>query len=260
MFEGLFGSKHIWGLSVAVVLLTGFFVLFHFLNPKLTKEKGRKYVLRTIACVMVGLEFCKMVFILSGYGQASGIITYGQFPFHLCSMPLVLYPLVAFGKERTSRIFAPAAFIIGIVAGSITLIYPSNVLFGSPGNSDVSWWTDYGINFPMHSFIYHSLMVAFAGYMIQSKIYKIRAFDFVFASGVMLSLASVAMIMNAIIPNADYFMLGHGYGMPTQFIIESAGLPVYIITMLSIGIFVVFLVYSYWIIKALIIKVNAKKS
>ena len=244
----LFSTKHLSGLSVAVVFLTAFFVAFHFFNRSMN-ERQKLYVLRVIAGTMIFLEFWKMVLTIAHLG----IIGYGQFPFHLCSMPLVLYPLVAFGKEKTRRIFAPAAFIIGIAAGAITLAYPSNVL-----DVTIPWFRNMGINYPMHSFIYHTLMVVFAGYMIQSKIYKIKAIDFVYAAGIMLCLACIAMVLNALIPGADYFMLGHGYGMPTQGIIEAAGLPVYIITMMAIGIGVVFLIYSYWIFLALVRAINKK--
>ena len=246
----MFESKHIWGLSVAVVFVIAFFTIFFFVNPKLSREKGRTYVLRSIAGTMIFLEFCKMVFALA----TEGGITKELFPWQLCSMPLLLFPLVAFGGEKMRKIFCPPAFIIGMLAGTIVLFYPANVL-----DTSIPWFENGGINLPMHSFIYHTLMIVFAGYMIQSKVYRIRAWDFLYAAGIMLSMALVAICLNTIIPGADYFLLGKGTGLLPPEVLEKIGTSLFAFLFICVGMLIVFLFYSYWIFKAWIQRIRKRK-
>ena len=257
MFEGFFGEKHLIALAACVGFLLIFFVSLRLFDKKLQPARGKTYVLRVIALSMIILEFIKMVYTLSSAPDASGpdqVIPYNLFPFQLCSMPLLLFPLFSFGGERTRRIIGPPAFIIGCLAGVITLVYPANVI------GDISMpWTQWQF-YPLYSFLYHTLMIAFAGYMVQSKLYRLKAFDFVWAFGGLFLLAMVAIVLNSVIENADFFMLGRGEGSPFQFIIDATNQFVYILFMAGLAALLIFLVYSYWIIKALVVFIKKRKA
>lgn len=246
---GLFSSKHLIGLAMMLAYAAVFFTVGIIL-AKRKSDLPKIWFLRGTALFMILLELLKFILLF----RTEGHISAGNFPFALCSMPLYLYPFVAFGKSKFSENLKPAAFVIGLLAGSITIIYPSNVLW-----VDTPWFANGGYNLAMLSFLYHTTMILFAVYMLVSKNYKMKAFDSVKAFGTLVVLATVAIILNSVIPNADYFMLGKGYGSPFQFIIEKAGLPVYILVMILLGLIVITLLYSYHIIKAIIDR-NKKKT
>ncbi len=251
--DGLFGAKHLIGLAWCIGLSAILFIVLHFFVNK--KESGKIWTLRGICLALILVEFIKYIVILRGDGIKSGSIGHGLFPFHLCSMGLYLFPFVAFGKSKFSEFLKPAAFVIGLLGGLLTLLYPSNVL-------DVStlWLAKSGFNFPLISFVYHTIMIDFAIYMIVSKNYSMKAIDALKAIAVILVLASVAIILNSLIPGADYFLIGKGYGSPLAFIIEKTNLFVYILTMFAISIIVIVLLYSIAITKYLIQRKKYKQS
>ena len=248
----MFSIKHIQVICVFGGILIAFFVGMYFANKKMNMDK-RRLVLQILACTMLALEFVKYINILSNGGLGNGKITPGEFPFLLCSMPLYLYPMVAFSKGKLGQFVSPAAFILGMMGGAIALAYPSAILeVGQP------WFLPDRLSFSIISFPYHTLMVMFAGYMLQSKIFKFRIGDLWKAYVVTLGLATIAIILNIVIPTADFFMLGHGLGNPLGFLIDAAGLPVYILVMLSLGCFVIFLLYLYPLIKWAIARKKTK--
>ena len=249
----IFGEKHLIGLAVIVALATIFFLVMHFFVNK-RGERARVWALRGLALFLLFTEFVKYIMTLHGDGVSSGSIGIALFPFQLCHMPLFLFPFVAFGKSKFSQFLKPGAFIIGMLAGTLTLLYPSNVL-----DASIGWLDNGGLNFPSISFIYHGTMIVFAIYMLVSKVYKFKASDSLKALAVLCSLAAVAITLNAIIPGADFFMLGSGVGNPLNFIVASAGHAVYLLTMFGMAVLLIALVYSYHITKWIIDKCKARK-
>lgn len=189
---------------------------------------------------MYGLELTKYVLQL----RLNGYISFGNLPLHLCSVPLYVFPFVVFSKKKIKDWASPTAFFLFLPA-LLTLIYPSNVIY--PG---VEWSQNNFVNPAVISFAYHTLMFVFAFYLVVSKTYKVKGKDFLKVYAVMIVFAFVAVVFNKLIPGADYFMIGMGYGMPEPFIsINNINNYLYIVTMVAVGYVVIFLLFLYWIIK-----------
>lgn len=171
----------------------------------------KRLVLQITYGVLFSIEFLKYILLLRNYGN----IPLGEFPFPLCSMPLFLFPIVAWGKTKFTESFKPAVFLIGLLAGMITIFYPSNIL-----GADYSYFSSAEMYFPLRSFVYHTIMIMFSVYMLVSGIYKFKKNDYFKALIVVYSLALVAIILNKLIPGADFFMLGKAYGSPFAFLID----------------------------------------
>jgi len=252
--DGWFGSvKYFQAIAIFGGFLVVFFIVMHFVNKKLAFDKKR-LVLKIIACSMIFLEFVKFINILRNGGDGLGKIGSGEFPFLLCSMPLYLFPMVAFSKGKLGDFVAPAAFIIGAIAGGISLAYPAAIL-----KVCEPWFYPDRLSFSIISLPFHTIMVVFAGYMVQSKVYRLKAGDWWKALSLMFSLAAIAIVLNALIPGADFFMLGPGVGNPISALIPVIGHAGYVAVMLIVGALVVGLVYAYWIIRWFIDRYRYKK-
>jgi len=228
----LYGSKHLLGLFMMIVLSAAYLVPLIVYKNKMS-EKTKLLILRLTIAFMWLIEVLKFVILLRTYGN----IPLGEFPFALCSMPLYLFPFVAFGKSKFSDYLKPSAFIVGLLAGAITLLYPSNVLGGA-----YPWFSFSEALFPLRSFVYHTVMILFAVNMLISGVYKIKKGDLVKAIVVLLTLATIAITLNSLIPNADFFMLGMGYGSPFVFLRDISPL-LYIAVMIALALFIISLVY-----------------
>lgn len=228
----LFGAKHLLGLLMMLVLSAAYLVPLIIYRNKLSLQTKRLILQLTIGFMLV-LEVFKFVILLRIYGY----IPLGEFPYALCSTPLYLFPFVAWGKSKFSEFLKPAAFIVGLLAGTITLFYPSNVL-GGP----VSWFSFSEELFPLRSFVYHTVMILFAVNMLISGVYKMKKGDLVKAIVVLLVLASIAILLNAIIPNADFFLLGMGFGSPFAFLRDISQV-LYVAVMVGIALVIITLVY-----------------
>jgi hypothetical protein len=232
----MFGLKYALGLIVFGSIIAGFFIFSTlYLNKKGSKTKI--WTLRVIIILMLVLEFVKFVRLLS----IKGSIGQNEFPFYFCSMGLYLFPIVAFGNNtKAGKFLTPAAFIFGILGGSFVLLYPANVL-----DIDIPWSYDYFFNEPVISYLYHSLFFMFSLYLVTSKIYIMKKYDFFKAIIVINSLALVAILLNSQIEGADYFMIGMAYGVPFPLsAIRQYSHPLYILTMMAIGIVFSFCIYA----------------
>ena len=228
----LYGAKHLLGLLMMLILSAAYLVPLVIYRNRLTSA-NKRLILQLTILAMWGLEIFKFIILLRTYGN----IPLGEFPYALCSTPLYLFPFVAFGKSKFAEFLKPSAFVVGLLAGTITLLYPSNVL------GDTSSWFSFTQElFPLRSFIYHTIMILFAINMLLSGIYRPKKGDLVKAIVVLLVLASIAIILNALIPNADFFMLGMGYGSPFAFLIDISKV-LYIAVMVGIALIVITLVY-----------------
>ena len=228
----LYGEKHLSGLLMMVLLLIAYFVPLVLLRNKMS-QNAKIWVLRGTILFLLLIEFIKFIILLREYGN----IPMGEFPMHLCNMPLYLFPFVAFGKSKFAEYLKPASFVIGMLAGVIAIVYPSNILGG-----DYPWFSYEEYLFPLRSFVFHTVMIMFSGNMLLSGVYQFKHKDLARAIIVMFTLAGVAMTFNAFIPGADYFMLGMGYGNPFSFLMETSKV-LYIGFMFFLAIFIVTLVY-----------------
>lgn len=215
-----------------IVLSAAYLIPLIVYRNKLS-DKTKLLVLRLTIAFMWLMEVLKFVILLRTYGN----IPLGEFPFALCSMPLYLFPFVAFGKSKFSDYLKPSAFIVGLLAGAITLLYPSNVLGGA-----YPWFSFSEALFPLRSFVYHTVMILFAINMLLSGVYKMKKGDLVKAIVVLLTLATIAITLNSLIPNADFFMLGMGYGSPFAFLRDISPF-LYIAVMITLALFIISLVY-----------------
>ncbi|MDY0214332.1 MAG: YwaF family protein [Bacilli bacterium] len=228
----LYGLKHFIGLLMMLGLSAMYFVPLIIYRNKLKPEQ-KALVLKLTIIFMWLLEIIKFVILLRVYGN----IPLGEFPYALCSTPLYLFPFVAFGKSKFSEFLKPSAFVVGLLAGAISLLYPSNIL------GDTSSWFSFSQEmFPLRSFVYHTVMILFSVNMLLSGNYRPKKGDLFKAISVLLVLAAIAVLLNALIPNADFFMLGMGYGSPFAFLMDISK-ALYILVMVAIALFIITILY-----------------
>lgn len=210
----VFGTKHIFG-SILVVLLIAIFLLLFL---KVYKRTNHYNVLKASAIFLVVLELLKYTYAFFNYSS----FPYHFIPMQLCSFSLYLMPLVAFSKEKTSRFFMPVAYSIGLLAGALVLLYPATVL-----GDDIDWVPLSSNILPVISFLYHGNMVFFSLYLVFSKVYRPTFKDYwkVFLSLVVFAI--LATITNVLF-DTDMMFLNRGNGSPFQFVLENYGRISYI--------------------------------
>lgn len=171
-----------------------------------------------------------VLLILEIMKQAKAIADGGWYPlwalpFQLCSVPIYLMPLVAFGPKKLSAFVAPGCFTINLFAALAMLAYPSTVL----GTTD-TWFPLVGNYYPIVSWSFHGTMIFFSLYLLFSKQYTPRLRDYPRAYLTMVFFAIIAIIANAIW-NTDMMFLNTAYGMPFGFILYDYGRAAYWIFM-----------------------------
>ena len=226
----LFGPKHLIGVAVVLVLV----VLALFLVKKYQPKSF--IVLLVVTVLFYVLEIIKQV--ESGWPQS-------HLPFHLCSFPLYLYPLVTFVKnEKVRSYILPAAYATVLFGGLIAVLYPSNILGG-----ELTWACVEGNKLPYVAFIYHGIMIFAPIYLIVSGIYKITIPKLLKAFPATLLFMFSAIIVNEI-TDKDFMLLKYGNGSPFQFVYDINPI-LYTVVMILLGIFAVSLFH---VITCLIVK------
>lgn len=217
----VFGEKHIIGSLMILVLISLFLFLFFVVFNKVKHQK----VLKGIAIFLLLLEITKYVYTWNKTGE----FPLNYIPFQLCSFSLYLMPIVAFGKGKVKDFFTPVAFVIGLLAGLIVLVYPATVLGGN------YTWKPLSENIiPMISFVYHGVMILFSLYLLFAKKYtpKIKDYPKVYIS--LLFFALIAGIVNSIF-GTDMMFLNTANGSPLQFVLIEYGRVIYMIVMLLLA-------------------------
>lgn len=223
----VFGPKHLIGSAAMILMIAILLVLFFVILKKPNHGK----ILKIMTLSLLTLELMK-------YSHA--LITDGSFPtiyipMQLCSFSLYLMPLVSFGKGRIRDFFLPTAFAVGLLAGSIVLLYPATVLGGTYG------WTPFVDNIiPIISFLYHALMILFSLYLLISKVYRPNIKDFFKVYLSLMGFAALAMITNAIF-GTDMMFLNTGAGNPFQFILLQSGRTAYYGVMMLLAAVLLFI-------------------
>lgn len=221
----VFGTKHLVGLALMIFVITVLLILL-----KRIKHKQR-YVLIYSALLILGLETLKYAYMIS-----NAQFSLNDLPFQLCSFALYVMPLIAIGNKKINQYALPFAFSIGILAGGLALLYPSNIL----GTSDF-WFPFEGDILPYISFIYHAHMIFYALYIYQQKIYVPTSKDILKVFIMLLGFASIANVLN-FLWQTDFMMLRYGAGNPFQFLIDIHYI-VFLLVMVILGIFMISLTY-----------------
>lgn len=154
----LFGSKHLIG----ILFITVFFILVSTLIKKDKVQDQNKFILIIMIAFYV-LEVLKIGYIIY-LDKAYPIY---QLPFHLCSIPLYLYPLMYFMKNTkfVDKYIKPASYSLVLIAGIMALALPTNIL-----GSQISWLPLKDNILPIISFFYHGLMIFSSIYFIEIKV------------------------------------------------------------------------------------------
>ncbi len=222
----VFGMKHLSGSLVTIV----FIVLFLWLS--LRPSVNRKVILRMSALFLITLELFKYTITIASDGSIGAYM----YPFNLCSFSLYVMPFVAFGKGKFAKFMTPFTYAVGLLAGLLVLLYPSNVL----GTSDQ--WFPVTEVLPFHSFIYHGNMIFFSLYLVLSKRYVPKFTHFIQALFVLLLSAAFANTLNFIL-DTDYMLLHYGNGSPFQFVIEDVSYVAYLGVMSLVGVVLILLLF-----------------
>ena len=224
----MFGGKHIIGLLAIIAL---YVFIYIFVNKKkVPKEK----VLLILTITLLALEATKLLYMII----RDGTFPMHHLPFHLCSLPLYVYTILAFCKnDKIKEMVKPAAFAGVLFGGIVAVLYPVNII----GNLE-TWQVD-GDNFlPFISFIFHGAMVFLSIYIIKSGIYTYKFNRIKDAYIVILAFMVLAMIVNAI-TGRDFMLLNTGNGSPLEFLLESGQL-IYTGAMIVLGLIGVLIFHS----------------
>ncbi len=210
----LFGMKHISGLLVVILLVILALYLVEKYKPKTF------FVLVTVTLIFFVLELLKQI--ESGFPM-------NHLPFHLCSFPLYLYPIITFVKnDKVKQFVLPAAYATVLFGGLIALLYPSNIL-----GSENTWALVHANYLPYIAFVYHGAMIFAPIYLLRSGEYKITMQKLIPAFIVTFIFMASAMIVNAIF-DKDFMLLNYGNGSPFQFIHNTSPI-LYTISMILLG-------------------------
>ena len=216
---GNFGSKHLLGLAwllptIAVLLV----VLLVIRKRKGYGESFDRKVILGASLFIWGWEFIKTIFIFNSpaYGSA-GVYTAYMLPFHICSMALYAYPVVASRHHKLAEFVKPFAFAVTLLVTSILLVVPD--FAGILGNLP-DWSLVHDNILPFQSFSYHGTLLFVPLYMVLSGFYRPRLKDIGKATVVFAATAVFAVMMNKLLKGAtDFMTLEHGWGNPFNYLI-----------------------------------------
>lgn len=221
----IFGSKHIIGLFVVVLLITvGLYLISKFTDYKNIKIQQKLII--AVAIIFIVLEVVKVGYTMYPDWEYPVYML----PFQLCSLPLFVFPILAIAKpnSKLANFIKPAAFATVMFGAVLALLYPSNILGSAMG------WFPFSENILEYiSFMYHGLMIFTAIFMIKSGYYSPKFNDNLKAFAVTAILAIVALIANNIL-DKDFMLLSMGNGSPLQFIRDTSPL-LYTLTMVAVG-------------------------
>lgn len=197
----LFGEKHLIGLLVILIINVA---LLWKLKPQDYKNNRKMIFLFMILFYL--LEISKLTYIT----KTSGSFPMYQLPFHLCSLPLYLYPIMYFTKQdsKIQNIVKPAAFAVVLIAGIVALAMPTTII-----GDELSWFPIGNNILPIISFTFHGLMIYSSLYLIRSRYYQFQFSDVLNAYLTTIPLLIVALIANGLM-DKDFMSLNRGAGVP----------------------------------------------
>jgi uncharacterized membrane protein YwaF len=220
MFKmGNFGPKHLLGLlwlfSLICVLLVFLLTLKKKMNFGYTYDQK---VIRWASLFMWGWEVVKTIYIFRSDAY-SGVGNYPSFmmPFHICSMALYVFPLVALNNRKLADFVKPFAFAVMLIMTMIILTIPDSS--GIMGN-EANWNFTYENILPYQSFLYHGTLVFVPLYMVLSGFYRPQIRDIGKALLVLLIVAAFAFSLNKALGTTDFMTLEFGNGNPFQWLLR----------------------------------------
>ena len=215
----LFGSKHLIG----ILFITIFFLLISTFIKKDKSQDQNKFILVFMITFYL-LEVLKIGYII----YLDKVFPIYQLPFHLCSVPLYLYPIMYFFKNTkfVEKYIKPASYGLILIAGIMVLEQPTNIL-----GSQSSWLPLKDNILPIISFFYHGLMIFSSIYLLKSTYYQFKLTDYTKSMTVGLIFAGVAIMVNQLL-DKDFMLLNKGTGSPLAFILEISK-PLYMISMIG---------------------------
>ncbi|MDD4184349.1 MAG: YwaF family protein [Candidatus Izemoplasmatales bacterium] len=230
---GNFGPKHLTGLLWLFSLI--FFLLILLLMIKKKGNYGTKYDRKVILFASLfiwGLEVIKTIYIFRS-DDFSGNGNYPAFmmPFHICSMALYAFPILASNHQKFRDFVKPFAFAVMLLMTSIILAIPaSSGIMGSEPN----WHFTYINILPFQSFLYHGTLVFVPLYMVLSGFYRPRISDVWKAFVVLIVVAVFAFALNKALGTTDFMTLEYGNGNPFKSLLYES-YPLYILLLFSVS-------------------------
>lgn len=233
---GNFGSKHLLGLAWLLPSIAVLLILLLVIRKK--KGYNSSYDKKVIIGAVIFMwlwEFVKTIYIFNSpdYGGFA-LYTASMLPFHICSMALYTYPMIASRHDKLANFVKPFAFSLTLIVTTILLIVPD--FAGILG--DIPNWTLVHDNIlPFQSFSYHGTLLFVPLYMVLSGFYRPRITDIWKSIIVLFAVATVAFTLNKLLQGAsDFMLLEHGWGNPFNNLIDDQyWLYLIILTAVSIG-------------------------
>jgi hypothetical protein len=245
--------KYLRWLCIAVAYLALFFCAVFVLRLVMRRrgvsaERARLvelWILRGLCILLLATEFYKYLMLLHNDGR----ITHGNFPMQLCSIPLYIFPVAAFGNpsRRAASWFMSASLAIGLMGGIATIVFPNNVIFVNQ-----PWFANGFATYSTISVIFHTTMVIFAAYMLITRRYSPRGADIFKAMAVFAGFTVIALGMNAIVPGGSYMMYGDGGAEPFISFGKNYGHTVMVLLMIVAYYLAFLIIFAYWVVRDLL--------
>ena len=234
-----FGPKHLTGLAWLVSLII--IVLTVLLTIKKKRNLGRdfdKAVIRYTCYFMWAWEIVKTIRMVN-YADFGPVGHYPMWmaPFHICSMALYAYLIIASKKEgKLAEWVKPFGYAVMMIVTSIILIIPaSSGILGPVENW--SWCFDNIL--PYQSWLYHGCLLFVSFYMVLSGFYRPCWKDIYKGAAVLAVTAIFAQTLNFVLEGsgADFMTLRYGNGNPLAFLLygETPALYYIVLTAVAVG-------------------------
>jgi len=217
-----FGPKHLLGLLYVVVLVV-------FGLKFLGKEHTQKKILVFIILFFV-FEILKLGFLII----RDGSFPMNHLPFHLCSIPLYIFPIIYFIKDGTKlkKYALATGFVTVLGAALAALMLPENII----GSNEQ--WFPFTDNFlPWVSFTYHGIMILAAAWLLRTKMYIPEYKDMFRVMPFTFGLMILAIIANTLL-DKDFMLLNRGTGSPLVGLLDNGQL-FYTVAMIVTGLIVI---------------------
>ena len=156
----LFGTKHLILVAVSCLLCVGIFFLL--------KKKSFAFVCKTMFFVGLVSETVKIFYYtIANEDKLGGILPRADLPFHLCSIQILFFVFLCFGKSEKIKRYLLAFMRPSCLFGGIAAI-----LIATASSRNGSWviTTQY--------FGYHIMLVVFALYLYCSKELQFKLCDY----------------------------------------------------------------------------------
>ena len=148
-------------------------------------EKKNKILILSFAGVLIASEVFKQMFLF--YIIEGGAVSWGEFPFQMCSMPMYLCPLAVFARnERVRRAcygFMMCFKLIGGIAGALE---PSGIFLEQ-------------VPLTVHAILWHYSLVFLGFYIIFSRRAGSTKRDYLDVLKLFLILCYIAFVINTLI-------------------------------------------------------------